>query len=342
MINRHSNNYHFIADSQTGMTMRWGITPKDNPRMAPVPELADISISNHCTKGCSFCYRNSVPNEEFMSVDDYCYVLDSMTHKDFGGVFQVALGGGEPLEHPDFIEIINATVAREIVPNFTTNGIHLTQTICDAIRNKVGAVALSTIRMGDIDNVKLNLLLSSHIRTNIHYLLSSMNIEEAIKILQGEYNEFLKGVNAVIFLTFKPAGRGQHQFMLKNDTSMQKFINLIELEVPNRPKIGFDACFIPMLLSATHIRRDVVDVCEGGFFSVYIDHKMNVSPCSFSGLQDSFNLKEYDFFDIWNNKFEEYRQRATNNCTAKCAEHDNCHGCCAYYPEITTCYERAY
>ena len=48
MLERHIADYHFIADPTTGMTMRWGTTIKDNPTWAPVPELADISISNHC------------------------------------------------------------------------------------------------------------------------------------------------------------------------------------------------------------------------------------------------------------------------------------------------------
>lgn len=52
MITRHTNNYHFFADPNTGITLRWGNTMNDNPVLAPVPELADISISNHCSKGC--------------------------------------------------------------------------------------------------------------------------------------------------------------------------------------------------------------------------------------------------------------------------------------------------
>ena len=56
MLRRHIGNYNFVGDAKTGITLRWGKTINDNPIFAPVPELADISISNHCTKGCSFCY----------------------------------------------------------------------------------------------------------------------------------------------------------------------------------------------------------------------------------------------------------------------------------------------
>jgi len=105
-IRRHIDNYNFIADQETGMTFRWGKTFNDNPKFAPVPELVDISISNHCSKGCDFCYRDSKLNNSFMSLNDFEYILKKLKHPKYGNVFQVALGGGEPLEHPDFIKFI--------------------------------------------------------------------------------------------------------------------------------------------------------------------------------------------------------------------------------------------
>lgn len=339
MVTRFTNNYNFIADSKTGVTLRWGNTIKDDPILSPVPELADISISNHCTKGCSFCYRNSKDNKEFMSLEDYCFVLDSMHHNELGRVFQVAIGGGEPLEHPNFLDIINATISRSIIPNFTTNGIHLSEDICKAISGKVGAVALSISKIEELNPNAISMLIGNNIRTNIHYVLSQKNIEEAIEILKGRYNDCFKGINAIIFLTYKPAGRADKSFILKNDSTLLHFLELINDKTLVHPKIGFDACFVPMLMRYTNIQHEFMDTCEGGFFSVYIDHKLNVSPCSFSGNKDNYNLKEYGFYDIWENKFNEYRQKLSNQCSVSCINHKNCRGRCPYYPQITTCYE---
>lgn len=74
MLRRHIGNYNFVGDAKTGITLRWGKTINDNPVFAPVPELADISISNHCTKGCSFCYsiynhRTTKTNQKYPSVN---------------------------------------------------------------------------------------------------------------------------------------------------------------------------------------------------------------------------------------------------------------------------------
>lgn len=341
MLKRHIGDYHFLADNETGVTMRWGRTKQENPIWAPIPELADISISNHCTKGCSFCYRNSENNHEWMSVEDYCSVLEAMNHPEYGNVFQVAIGGGEPLEHPNFLEIIDETVKRGIVPNFTTNGVHLTEEVCNNIQGKVGAVALSVVSVNEIEKEKVKMLRYYGIETNIHYVLSSENIEEATRIANGKSNQGLVGINAIIFLTYKPAGRAGDRCVIKKGEDYDEFLSAIAKKGIERPKMGFDACFVPMLLSNETVSPMLVDCCEGGFFSVYIDHKKNVSPCSFCGGKDVYSLDEYDFYDIWNNQFELFRNRQKNRCkNYSCIGFKNCRGCCPYYPEITVCYER--
>jgi MoaA/NifB/PqqE/SkfB family radical SAM enzyme len=327
MLKRHIGDYHFLADNETGVTMRWGRTKQENPIWAPMPELADISISNHCTKGCSFCYRNSENNHEWMSVEDYCSVLEAMNHPEYGNVFQVAIGGGEPLEHPDFLEIIDETVKRGIVPNFTTNGVHLTEEVCNNIQGKVGAVALSVVSVNEIEKEKVKMLRYYGIETNIHYVLSSENIEEATRIANGKSNQGLVGINAIIFLTYKPAGRAGDGCVIKKGEDYDEFLSAIAKKGIERPKMGFDACFVPMLLSNETVSPMLVDCCEGGFFSVYIDHKKNVSPCSFCGGKDVYSLDEYDFYDIWNNQFELFRNRQKNRCkNYSCIGFKNCRG----------------
>ncbi|MDP4209683.1 MAG: radical SAM protein [Bacteroidota bacterium] len=337
-IRRHIGDYNFIADQESGMTFRWGKTFKDNPNFAPVPELVDISISNHCSKGCDYCYRNSKPDNSFMSLDDYKFVLSSLNHQKYGNVFQVALGGGEPLEHPEILEILNITRQFNIVPNFTTNGKNITQSIIDNIYGKVGAVAVSLNNMNDISNSKIKLLINGGIRTNIHYVIDRNNIKQAIQILKGDFNENLKRINALIFLTYKPSGRGNLENILVTNSVLNDFIELIDNSKASC-NIGFDACFVPMLMRFTKTNIDFIDSCEVGFFSVYIDENLRVSPCSFSNNTNSYSLNEFDFYDIWLNKFDSFRTKVTNACIQECNAKNICKGCCHYFPEITTCFK---
>lgn len=340
MLARHIGDYHFLADPETGITFRWGKTLDDNPLFAPVPELADISISNRCTKGCSFCYKDSTPNGKLMTIQEYCQVLDSLCSPENGTIFQIAVGGGEPLEHPDFLDIVNETAKRGIVLNFTTNGLLLTPDIFTTIRGKVGALAISAASMEELKRVIPLLDYSKGIKVNLHYILSNESIQEAIDIVKGEYNDQLDGINAVVFLTYKPAGRGAENAVLRKGAQTDEFIKAIKTPKISC-KIGFDACFVPMLMRNHTVRKEMVDVCEGGFFSVYIDEYMRVSPCSFSGGRDSYSLKEYSFYDIWLDKLQPFREKvAKNTCQNECAVHNLCKGACPYYPQITNCYTK--
>jgi|Deesub1362A_J573_1020465.scaffolds.fasta_scaffold01018_8 radical SAM protein with 4Fe4S-binding SPASM domain len=337
-IRRHSKSYNFIGDTVTGITFRWGTTLNENPVFAPWPELADISISNHCTKGCEFCYRDSKNDNSFMSLEDYIYILEELNHPEWGNVFQVAIGGGEPLEHPQLKEIIEATISYNVVPNLTTNGHHLTEEIVAFLEQRIGAIALSINDIKQLKMHNLDLLRRRNIRTNIHYLLKNDNIGQAIEILNGAFNHCLSGINSIIFLTYKPLGRASNSNCLVLNDALKTFVKLIDKQnVATR--IGFDACFVPLLLHFTNTNVDFIDSCECGFFSIYIDENLNVKPCSFATDDKyTFNLRTISFKDIWEIKYSGYRNSIINQCRRRCKNKDHCRGRCPYYDEINYCY----
>ena len=81
------------------------------------PELVDIKITDFCPTGCSYCYQDSTKegtHGELDFIESLAYSLKDM------GVFEVALGGGEPTMHPDFVKILKTFRGHGIVPNFTT------------------------------------------------------------------------------------------------------------------------------------------------------------------------------------------------------------------------------
>jgi len=337
-IRRHSKDYNFIGDTITGTTFRWGESFDKNPQYAPWPELADISISNHCSKGCDFCYRDSKPDNSFISLGDYEYLLKQLRHPHWGNVFQVALGGGEPLEHPDFIKIIDITLAYGIIPNFTTNGQHITNDMIMKFKNKVGAIAISATDIQTIDKRIIENLKNNGIKCNLHYVLNYYNLDQAVDILSGKYNQYLRYVNSIIFLTYKPLGRADSSRVLKMDKNFLTFVNLVGNNSCST-RIGFDACFVPMLMHYTNVDLKYIDPCECAFFSVYIDEKLRMSPCSFSDNKEfTYSIKEYLIEYIWTVLFSKYRDSLNNNCIRECKNKTECRGRCPYFDNITMCY----
>jgi len=255
-IRRHSKDYNFIGDTITGTTFRWGESFDKNPQYAPWPELVDISISNHCSKECDFCYRDSKPDNSFMSLEDYEYLLKQLRHPHWGNVFQVALGGGEPLEHPDFIKIIDITLVYGVIPNFTTNGKYLTNDLIMKLKDKLGAIAISTLDITTIDKDIIENLKKNRIKCNLHYVLNYYNLDQAVDILSGKYNQYLRYVNSIIFLTYKPLRRADSSRVLKMDKNFPTFVNLVDNNSCSI-RIGFDACFVPMLMHYTNVDTQI-------------------------------------------------------------------------------------
>lgn len=346
LIRKHFEGYNFIAIPETGVTFRWGDEFSKNPYMAPWPELADISISNYCTNGCSYCYRSSNEEGKFMSIEDYKLVLQELTNEKYGSVFQIALGGGEPLLHPNFKEIIKVTKEKYgIIPNYTTCGKFFTPENIETTRKYCGAVAISwdpyrnNLTLEELSKIGLYLK-DEKIRANIHYVISETTIEGATRILNGDYDEYLNFFNSVIFLTYKPTGRAKFQDTIKSPLSLDLFLDAVD-KPSTCVKIGFDACFVPVLLKKTDLDNDLIDSCECGFFSVYIDENMNVMPCSFcNDSQYSFNLKQSCFKEIWQEKFSKYRDYVDDNCKLDCRgceKSGDCRGKCPFFDELFLC-----
>lgn len=275
-----------------------------------------------------------------MSASDYHFVLSQLSHDRWGNVFQVALGGGEPLEHPSLFEILDITLQFGVVPNLTTNGQHITADIAQQLTGKVGAVALSVTDLEKCDFRAIGCLTSAGIKTNLHFLLGKASLQQAIRIVDGQYDSILAEINAVIFLTYKPAGRASQDDCLCWDQDLRAFLNGVDAKRATTA-IGFDACFVPLLLHTTGVDRRLVDPCECGFFSVYIDEELNVKPCSFTNSPNHcYSLREMSFEQVWQVELHEYRNSMVNACQRQCNARDACRGDCPYFPELSFCFSQ--
>ena len=338
LVRRHSQDYNFLGDPSTGLTMRWGRHTRDNPARAPWPELADIAISNQCSQGCQYCYRDSIPDGGLMSFEQYAFVLDRLHSPRWGKVFQVALGGGEPAQHPELARILGHTKECGVVANFTTSGVGLDQSLARLAKDCVGAVAVSAMSLEKLNRRAVALLCQAGVRVNIHYVLGRASLAQATDILLGKCEDFLSGVNAVIFLTLKPMGRAGTEHRLHDGPELKNFLSAIGNQ-RCQARIGFDACFVPLLLRHAQVNPEYVDACEAGFFSLFIDETLQAKPCSFALGQDSgLDLEHFDLDYIWNIAFEQYRTAlGAPPCQEQCPVKHGCRGPCPFHPNIVPC-----
>lgn len=83
--------------------MRIAVDPGPAIVRSEFPELVDLSVGNACTTGCRYCYRGSTPEGGWAKAEDVIRIANNLFE---GGTFEVALGGGDPMQHPDIDKIV--------------------------------------------------------------------------------------------------------------------------------------------------------------------------------------------------------------------------------------------
>lgn len=335
------SNYIVFFDRSSGAFFRLGQSEGSPFYNVKAPELLDISITNYCERGCSFCYRSSSINGKHMDIEEYTRLVKEAQQL---GVLQIALGGGNPNQHPDFIEILRVTREHSIIPSYTTNGQGMNDEIYKATKEYCGALAVSwyspyidaleVIERSNENNIKIN----------IHFMLNQSTIKEAISLLHNEL--ILNRVNAVIFLNYKPI-HSSSDLCLKEDANLNEFMNAVK--ETKYCKIGFDSCMISFLTKLSgSLKMETIDFCEAARFSAFISEESIMYPCSF--MCDTNNkgvdLKKYSIQEVWNNGniFKLTRKAlgypgSQKNPISKCKyceQYDFCHGGCQFF-DINMC-----
>lgn len=333
--------YMTLFNPGTGFFARIPDKGKNDPFWSPHgPELMDISITNWCDKGCDFCYRSSTRLGTHMRLDDYKGVIDQAADM---GTFQVALGGGNPNQHPDFIEILEYTASKGVVPNYTTNGRGLSDVILKTTRKHCGAVAISAYPPYDETAKAIEKLTHNSIKTNVHFILDAVSIDTAIDWL-NEPPEFLRGINAIVFLNYKPSGRKVFEKrLLQHSTRLEKFFRL-STSPQRKLKVGFDACCVSGVFAYTNINTLMVDACDAGRFSMYVSEDLKVYPCSFqSGLEEGDQLSnKTTLLDIWtkSQNMRTFRSYFSSDRCGTCSHHSACMNGCPLFDELIVCGNR--
>ena len=301
------------------------------------PELLDVSITNWCDKNCSFCYRSSNTEGTHMTLEDYLFLMEQIKNIN---VLQIALGGGNPNQHPHFIKILEITRKNNnIVPNYTTNGRGLSDDVLKASKEFCGAVAVSAYAPYKEMVQAIEKLTNYKIMTNIHFVLDAKSIDTAIDWLTNPPH-FLEHINALIFLNFKPIGRASNKKLLLNtSTRLEEFFSLIQKEYTFR--IGFDSCSVSGIVKNMKIDPRCIDGCDGARFSMYINENLDAFPCSFLSSDKDYgiSIKEKPLLEIWQNNpgFIKFRNLLKQNDCEFCQEAIICKGGCPINKEINLC-----
>jgi len=263
--------HNYKAIYHNGKTLRIALNPKKPIDDLKYPEFYDVKITGKCHGNCPWCYQNSLIDANHYNV------LENITS--FFGIldenqkpFQVAIGGGEPTLHPEFIEILKAFYTMGITPNYTTNGMHITDELIKATQKYCGGVAISCHpHLTKYWNSAFDTLHVADIKTNFHIIISDKtSVDDFLKI----YAEYKNKVEYFVLLPHTEKGRAKHI-----DVDSEYLFSVLS-GLDDISDIAFGANFYPDLKSRNNEFQ--VSLYEPEIFSKYLDMKdMKIYGSSF-------------------------------------------------------------
>ena len=226
-------------NSANGRRARTKTRDGQDPLFSLTPDLADLTITNFCRKGCSFCYRDCTPEGQHANLDRIKEFLDQCKE---ASVFEIAIGGGEPLEHPQFVQILREAKTRGVIPNFSTASKEklFAHPELQAIKRLCGAIAFSTNSLEEALHWEKTAKELKLPNPTIHYILGSQSIDEFRAFLTGFFAEV--GWTTLILLKWKETGRaGPAPHSIEGwGEAIRDAVSFHKFSEPDRPRWDWD------------------------------------------------------------------------------------------------------
>lgn len=111
-VSYQNGNYTVYINTENGTKIRKNDLDYFEPEW---PESADIKITNCCKHGCSMCHENSTPDGK------HADILNAKFIETLHPYMELAIGGGNPLEHPDLEAFLYKCKDLKLIPSMTVH-----------------------------------------------------------------------------------------------------------------------------------------------------------------------------------------------------------------------------
>jgi len=274
---------------------RLGMAGMTSPTKAYAPELIDIKITDFCPRKCYFCYQGSGPTGQHASWENSYDILRALQELN---VFEVAIGGGEPTAHPNFVQILQGFRSHGIVPSFSTRDLSWLK---DPIRwrpilEAAGSFAYSVDESDQSIEEFAAVLNANGFRSGLRDLVPQPTVHHVmIGGWNGNFEEFLHSAYHhsihVVLLGYKFTGRGANQKPKDHDDWVDVVVKLNEKG--ECPRLSIDTTLAKTFahkLKAAGIPDWLIETKEGSF-SMYIDLVASkMGPSSFCPVNELVDL----------------------------------------------------
>lgn len=278
------------------------------------PPLVWLELTRRCNLHCDHCYIDGgKPRLNELSTRQIEEIIDELAEM---GVWAVAVTGGEPTLHPDFVQLINRIHEKGMLVGIATNGTKLTSRMLDQLPQDGVIISISLddqhLRSkhedSDFDRATEAILLcqkmgfATNIMTNTHRL----NIGKLDQIIGwGENN----GVS-VRSVPFSPLGRGKaarerYENVVGDVAAVGQFwLHECQWEHEYHKKVGLCVGVIFNYgLSMAYMTKS----CSSGRYLAYIAADGTIFPCTMCAGENILSpgkIAGRGFASIWRGNWE--------------------------------------
>jgi Radical SAM superfamily len=244
---------------------------------ALTPELVDLKITDACPYKCSFCYQSSLPDGKEPERNHIESVIDALGVRGLG-VFEVAIGGGEPTAYKGFNYLLERCRKNYIKPNFTTFAVDwlLDEVLLKAVKKNVGGIGVSVHKHSQLTKAQRIKEKCPDQHVMVQHVLGTLNSKDTFDLLYAA-----KGLKIpVLLLGYKSVGFGTTQAPYSITELVDKiktnrgFLNGLTLAVDTAIVANH-----PDLMEAFAVSKLLV-TSEEGKFSMYVDAVENTVAAS--------------------------------------------------------------
>ena len=215
----HNGNYTVILYSDGTKVKR----TRASEFIARFPDSMDLKITDYCDMNCPMCHEKSSVNGKAGNLnEEFLSTLKKGT--------ELAIGGGNPLSHPDLVPFLTKMKAQGVICNLTVNEAHLLkyQTLIE-----------------DLISQKLIYGLGVSIKSyNPHSIEFAKSYENTVlHVINGIFTDYDKisdqGLK-ILILGYKKFGKGKDYYSDAIEKEMQKTKDILPLLVDKFDCISFD------------------------------------------------------------------------------------------------------
>lgn len=224
------------------------------------PESMDLKITNDCDMNCPFCHEDSHVNGKHGDIMNMKFLDTLMPFT------ELAIGGGNPLAHPDLIPFLRKCKQLKLIPSMTVNQIHFMKNQ-DLIKQLVDEELIFGL------GVSLVLVNSKFIETVKQYpnaVIHIINGVQSLRDIKKLYDHNLK----ILILGYKEFRRGNEFYSEKVEKTKNEFYN----ELPNMVNHFKVTSFDNLATKQLECKRLVSEeewqmryMGDDGQFTMYID-----------------------------------------------------------------------